>query len=447
MDAALSRRHPAAFSGVTMVGMHNRVAEAAASHDWDSVPEMPSNLPLLDRFRTLHRSRFDGWDMLLIQHHLGTFLPLVDALVDDGMSVDRSWLIDIPYSTNVEVNDLLRRRWAEGRCPLPPLFSDPLSDYSEAQHLRACLMIAEIRRRASGRPLLVIDDGAYFAKALLSLVRIGHLRREDFGNLVLVEQTTRGHRFLSAHEGDLRQLDIPAVSIAGSVTKKTVEAPFIGAAVSAAIRRRVPSARKILVLGYGVIGEATATYLRPRFPWADLFVVEKRTGALRRASRESRGRWQVLRGFGKDHVYDLVVGCTGSTAFTVEDRHRLADGAFLASGSSAAIEFDRNGFVDLADFYPDDEIEIVDRQATRNAGIHADIRLRLEGARHVTFLNAGFPVNFDGRRESLSVSMIQGTRCLLYAAAAQATRTRAAGLHALDAGRDDWIKENALDLL
>jgi hypothetical protein len=430
--------------------MDDRVAEAARSWPWDNGAGTPgSNLPLLDLLRSAKpRAKLDGWDVLLIQHHLETFLPLVGSLLEDGMLCERSWHVDIPYSTTPQVNGVLRERWPDP-LQMPPLFNDPLADYTQAQLLRVSLLLKDLAERPqSRRRLLVIDDGAYFARCMLGLQRIGRPEAERLRNCAIVEQTTRGHLFLQAHKDELQKTGLNVVSIARTKSKIDLEGPFIGAAVAAAISRsrHIGHPARIGVLGYGVIGESVTHALEVRFPQAHITIIDKRAEALRRALRGRSGR-TIGTSLSVNEQYDLLVGCTGTNSFKVDDRQLLADGAVLASGSSAAIEFDRAGFVDLADYYPDDEIEVLDRAETRAAGIHADIRFRFEGRKEAVFLNAGFPVNFDGESESLAPHMIQGTRCLLYAAATQATSSPQPGLTTLSAELDNWIYHNALRFL
>ena len=141
------------------------------------------------------------------------------------------------------------------------------------------------------------------------------------------------------------------------------------------------------------------------------------------------------------------MGCTGYNSFKLDQRALLADEAILASGSSAAVEFNRPAFVELADRYPDDEIEILDREKTIAQGIHAKISFQQEGGKKFTFLNAGFPVNFDGRLECLPTRTIQATHCLLFSAACQVLQQKSPGLRLIDAEIDNWIYENAINQL
>jgi len=424
---------------------------ADALNNWDTIRVedwIPDRLILLDQLRDrLAVGQFRGVDLLVIQHHLGTTVPLVRAFVEDGAPRDRIWHVDIPYSTNDQVHDSLLALTGDERCP--PRFTDPLADYSAAQLMRVTTTLLDMQRNGTSRPLLVLDDGAYFLRAVTTLQAIGHPAVNFFRDSFVVEQTTRGHRLLQASQRTLLALGLRAVSIARTRTKTQFEGPFIGAAVAQSIGARAQSQSsfrpitKIAVLGFGVVGEACARALARRFPDAHLTIVDERT-----QPRISAERWlgegHAHRTLSLDSGYDLLVGCTGRNSFTPGDRGLLADGAVLASGSSAAIEFDRAGFVDLADYRSDDEIEIVDREATRHFGIHADIALRLEGRRTVTFANAGFPVNFDGRVECLPIDMIQPTRCLMYAAATQVLAQQSAGVMELDSELDDWIYVNAL---
>ena len=102
--------------------------------------------------------------------------------------------------------------------------------------------------------------------------------------------------------------------------------------------------------------------------------------------------------------------------------------------------------LELADRNPDDQIEVLARERTREEGIHATIRIR-DGERRLSFLNAGFPVNFDGRMECLPARVIQATHVLLYAAGLQALRARKPGLAAINRADDRWTFERALSYL
>src|SRR5512132_1475235 len=93
----------------------------AALNRWETIPlaeEIPERLALLDLMRSSHApTDFSGVDILVIQHHLGTTVPLVRALNEAGVPLDRIWHVDIPYSTNLEVRTALLELSGPDRCP------------------------------------------------------------------------------------------------------------------------------------------------------------------------------------------------------------------------------------------------------------------------------------------------------------------------------------------
>jgi hypothetical protein len=431
-----------------------RIDAAISEWDWSRSSNPSGPLPLLELVRDRQPSEpADDLDLLCIQHHLATTVPLVQAFVDDGLSALHVWHADIPYSTNREAHDELRGRLGHPE-RTTPLMTDPLADYTVAQLLRVSMLLVALAAGRdgppSGRALLVLDDGAYFLRAVLALRTAGHPAWRAFRGAAVVEQTTRGHRFLETHQRELTALGMRVVSVARTTTKVRFEGPFIGGAVSRSIseyakaRDLVP--RKIAIIGYGVVGRATVAELRRVFPDAVFCIVETRREMSTIATRQVPHA-RVLASVNEDYGYDLVVGCTGRNSFTIADRHALADRSLLVSGSSAALEFDRAGFVELADAFEGDEIEVIDRERTQRDGIHADVSIAFEGGKEATFLNAGFPVNFDGRLD-LPVQMIQPTRCLMYLAAQQVvTHGSASGFVELDRDVDDWLFARAMDQL
>ena len=108
--------------------------------------------------------------------------------------------------------------------------------------------------------------------------------------------------------------------------------------------------------------------------------------------------------------FDLVLGCTGRNSFTFRDVHLAGDRPVLASASSADVEFGRAEFVEAADRFPDDEITVIEPDNARASGLHAPLAIQTSTSQILTFLNADFPVNFDGGPEGLALVMIQPTR-------------------------------------
>jgi hypothetical protein len=75
-----------------------RIVTVLESHDWETGHEIPARLPLLDDLEDRLSSDFDGWATVFLQHHLGSTIPMVRAFVEGGVTVDRIWHVDVPYS-------------------------------------------------------------------------------------------------------------------------------------------------------------------------------------------------------------------------------------------------------------------------------------------------------------------------------------------------------------
>src|SRR4249920_1496278 len=135
--------------------------------------------------------------------------------------------------------------------------------------------------------------------------------------------------------------------------------------------------------------------------------------------------------------FRLVIGCSGRASFIVGDHVLLEDGAFLASASSGTVELSREDFIELVDLNPLDDIWI-DRNGLDESIVHSDLRFHFVD-REATFVNGGFPVNFDGRVNGVPAHYIQPTPTMMCAAAVQAVRATRNGLLALDPAFSRWL--------
>ena len=431
-----------------MTGYSSILEEALENYEFFPRTEVPlESLPLLvklrDRFKS--QSPFAEIDVLFIQHHLGSFPGRLNAMIDCGLDPGRTWFIDIPYSTHTDVIDKLHELHFPSN-QMTDQLTDPLEPYNEAQSKRVSSLMESLEKRKNPRPLLVVDDGAYFARYLKSLQRDDPDRLKLYMGTSVVEQTTRGHRYLFNDALDvLFACGISVVSIARCKTKTIFEGPFIGAAQALVIRNYFKkqeniNAKNAAIIGCGVVGKSTLKELCRLYPYINVDVVDIDASV---RSRLSNGVPQLR----NDREYDIVIGCTGYNSFHLDQRSLLADGALLVSGSSAAIEFNRAAFIELADRYPDDEIEILDRVETVAKGLHTEIKFRQEGGKVFSFLNAGFPVNFDGSLESLPSKIIQATHGLMFIASIQTLMQKGPGINTIDPIEDNRVLEEAFDQL
>ena len=140
----------------------------------------------------------------------------------------------------------------------------------------------------------------------------------------------------------------------------------------------------------------------------------------------------------------MLFGCTGHTAFGWNDRKKVNHNGLLISVSSASIEFSRSNYIEFANLYPDDPIDIKVVEPAK--GIHSDL-LFVDKSSSFYFINSGFPVNFTGKKECLPIKFIQPTHALLYAASYQVLNQPKTGLQPLNEEYDNWIYYNAFNFL
>jgi hypothetical protein len=413
---------------------------------------IPDLLPLASVFcedQNLALNTFKDVTVLFVQHHLGPLVPMVQLMCHYGIDISDCWFVDIPYSTNEEVRQRLLKIGVPKEQTCKP-FEDPLGIYSKRQIERVEYVLSNILKK-NPKKLLVIDDGAYFIRTLMNIQYNNKQLFEKIKRLSIkiVEQTTRGHVYLETENArQLREsLGIPVVSIARTKTKRELESPFIGASVARGVMRALNNHGRVklgnvFILGFGCVGKATAKELsKLEIDQIDVF---DKINSLSQKILEIGAN--PLATFPKTGSYNTVIGCTGKASVHNQEQLRiLANGAVLISGSSAAIEFNREKFIEIAYRNERDGFFIIDPERTRMQGIHAPIRLSLDG-KEFTFLNAGFPIDFDGAIAVLPTEIIQITHGLLVAAAAETISERA-HLCSLNNRFDSWFQAKGIEAI
>jgi hypothetical protein len=403
---------------------------------WNLTEEIPDRLPILERWleQVAQNRPLAGVTALLIQHQVGNNVRQAGALIDLGVAPrDLHW-IDVPYSSSIPVRNALvglgipEENLAVSRFKM-------LNEYAPFQRLR----VQRFLRKLDEDPpdcLLVLDDGAYALDALFHMQR--RARR-----IAIVEQTTRGLIKMDENPAlEAFSRDFPIVNVARSETKKNLESPFIGAAVCDALDRKFGSTLRAgpkdrcLVLGYGAIGAQVAGFVEDilQFPRSRIHVYDPEEKREREAVDKEFVKWDRNE---RRIRFKLVIGCSGRASFGLEDHMFLEDGAFLASATSGTVELSRERFIELADASPDDDIWI-DRDGLDETKLHSDLRFHF-GSREVTFVNGGFPVNFDGHVNGIPAHYIQPTPTMMCAGAVQAVRTPRTGLVDLCPGFSRWL--------
>lgn len=425
-----------------------------------------TNMPLLEEFiriKVFNKSFLNDVTVLFIQHHLSPLIGRLEAMKNNGMLSKNTWFVDIPYSTNEEVKQKIRKKYTTHKYPDP--YSDPKNDYNKAQLQRTKTTIAKIIK-SKPKKLLVVDDGAYFIRAVHELyIENNEIAKILYNSTYIVEQTTRGHRYLNdlKYSAIIKILNIPIVSIARCKTKQEIESPFIGVACRKAIEQNVHIKNKIKefkndkikigVIGYGSIGSAVYQSIRNLTEGkcnSDVEIIEidySKWNEIKNLEGTPNPKSEL------SNKYDILFGCTGNESFGWGDRYKVNSGALLVSVSSASIEFSRGDFIEIAELYNDDPITIEPYSGkegynSNSTDLHADLQFKdLKNGLNFIFINSGFPVNFTGERECLPIDFIEPTHVLLYAACYQVLNQPKQGIQILNEEYDAWIYYNAFTKL
>lgn len=345
-----------------------------------------------------------------------------------GLEPRRIHWLDIPYTSSAAFRRIVRRRTGIPRENFWVTDYSVLEPYSGHQLRRTQEVL---RHLLSTRPskLLVLDDGAYFLEAASAF-------RRQLPRVAIVEQTTRGMIKLEENAALRRCADgCPVIDVARSRPKRDLESPWIGASVLAALEKHIAEVRRIsprhaivshsdcLVLGYGAIGRQVASYAR------SIARVQIWDSDWRKRAAAARDGFRIWHRERHRTPFKLVVGCTGRASFGVGDYVYLDRHAILASASSGSVELSRRDFIDLASATDFDDIE-VNRERLRSGTIHQPLWFRIVD-RDVVFLNAGFPINFDGRINCIPSKYMEATAMLMVNGALQAVRARGCGIKAV----------------
>ncbi|VBB69036.1 Adenosylhomocysteinase [invertebrate metagenome] len=272
---------------------------------------------------------------------------------------------------------------------------------------------------AGRKKLLLIEDGGYHYRSLFQCFNEGFLLPEDV--IGVVEQTMSGAiRCVEAIRK--RGIPYPALTIARSDAKMRYEAFFIGRRVVEELAYLLYrydeflALRRVLVIGYGIIGRNVALSLGGMACRVTVLDTNREVSAVAQADG-----YEVLprdlTGFFDTEV--VVIGATGESSFTLSMlaafAHAPSKRIFLVSASSRRrefkeiIQFFEGGGEKYASFLERDA-RLVD---IHHISVESDpsgltYRFKCGNSKKAVILIArGFPVNFfRGDGFSLTMSMI-----------------------------------------
>jgi len=352
-------------------------------------PELFAPLPLLDRIASQVpglRASFSVVTLVCVQHLLETTGSLIQTLVSLGIKPPSIYVLGKAYSSNSSVEKRLRGlgvhvvqagrqlRWGE--------YSTQLTEDVS----RLWKQVADGMEARRPDALIVLDDGGFCIKGMPSFRDLA---------VVGIEQTMSGLALL-----DVPPL-CPVIDVASSAAKQWIEPPMISEAVLARLERyRLPDS-PVGVVGFGNIGRAMTQTLSRRQSLVSVF--DENIG-----SEGKSGATVFCESLSELYSKsETIFGCTGKDTLAGKDWWpKLTGEKLLISCSSQDMEF-RSILLTL-----NDELVSLEQLTSEVTVPLCQGKLRI--------LRGGFPVNFDGSKESVPAADIQMTRGLLLGAIFQA---------------------------
>jgi len=335
-------------------------------------------LPLLDYTSTLfEKTNFENVLLIAVQHILESNLSMFEYLFDMGLKPQNTFLLGKCYSTNKKVMNKFRKKGVyvhdgslkfDSHLSFDSQFESEVKDFLE--------FVQENVNFKNYEKVLLVDDGGF-------LVYIGNSLIKNFSNVVAIEQTSSGYNKLKNIK-----LRFPVINVARSNAKLVYESPFIADLIIKKlfikIKKLQLSPKNVLIMGAGPIGKELFNLLKDKFE-THIYDIQQHISDFEKIKIE-----HIVSSF------DLIIGASGNKVMNNKIYSEIKKEAILISASSSDRELSA---VNLRKLIP----KIKD--------CHKDIFVN-----NIWLLNCGFPLNFDGNKNSVSPEKIQLTRALMLSA-------------------------------
>jgi S-adenosylhomocysteine hydrolase len=358
-------------------------------------PGLPVLDELSDCFPEQSKKILSQTVFVCVQHILSTTGSLFESLIRLGAKPSNIFILGKCYSTNTEVLNKLHYigvNIIEGGQP------KAYGTYSFVmdEEIRNLWNIVKAKKGTlPSDSLIIIDDGGGCIKSLPKWAL-------DYWPVIGgIEQTTSG----------LKPIDLfkqPLIEVASSSAKRLIESPMIATAISDHICRTasVMEVTKYGIVGYGSIGKAVSQALHKK--GYEISIYDKNTLEIPNYLLQKSDICALL------NDSQFILGCTGVDV--IPDPGILGDipgTKILASCSSGDYEF--NELLKYKEYYAIRDGELIDTLSDIQIEYPEKIGPKM------TILRGGFPINFDGVKESEPALDIQLTRGLLLGAVIQTT--------------------------
>ena len=350
-------------------------------------------LPLLDRIASqapFPLGSLRGIMLVCVQHLLETTGSLIQTLLSLGLDPRNIHILGKSYSSNPVVEHRLRTLGANVAEPGRQQHWGEYSSQLTRDVGRLWTQVASAIDAQRPDAVIVLDDGGFCIKGMPRCLLDGI-------PVVGIEQTMSGLSLLGVPPL------FPVIDVASSAAKQWIEPPMISEAVLAKLSAHRFSDSSIGVVGFGNIGKAmTETVGRTQTP---IHVFDEGRGPGESEKAIFCGSLEEL--YSKSAT---IFGCTGKDTLAGQEWWPKLNGEkVLISCSSQDMEF-RSALISFND---GNHGPVSQRQLTCEVTVPlSEGKLRI--------LRGGFPVNFDGSKESVPAADIQMTRGLLLGAILQA---------------------------
>lgn len=301
---------------------------------------------------------------LLVVFHL---LPDTEQFIDTVVEVfEIERIIGVPYSSRPATARNLRQKYD---------IEVTIPETIDAVEEEAKSYVEEFNAREHDRELLILDVGGHCA-SFINDVETDAIRG-------IVEDTNQGHwRYETV------DLPVPVFSIAQAKLKQ-LENRTVGEAIVFSLENIIRNefeqelnGKRVLVLGYGNIGQSVAKACRGR--GAEVMIHD--IDAVKNISAKLEG-YSVGDRESMFRNAQIVIGASGHRSITQDDFESFEDNTIILSGSSKQVEID---------------IEGLQEEGTPVERTEIATTYELNG-RMITLLNDGCPVNFLDNSVSLAI--------------------------------------------
>jgi S-adenosylhomocysteine hydrolase len=330
-----------------------------------------------------------------VQHILLTTSSLFESLIGLGARPSNIFILGKCYSTNIDVLNKLHNigvNIIQGKKPT----AYGTYSYIMDEEIRNLWDIVKAKKESlPSNELIIIDDGGGCIRSLPKWAL------DYWPAIGGIEQTTSGLKPIGLFEK-------PLIEVASSSAKRLIESPMIATAISENVCKSASTikVKEYGIVGYGSIGKAVS----------QLLYQEGYEVSVHDKNRSKIPDYLIE----KSDIYDLlnnsqfILGCTGVDVIPEPEILKDIPGTkILASCSSGDYEF--NTLLRYKGFYAMRDGEPIDTLS--NIQIEYPETISPE----MTILRGGFPINFDGVKESEPAVDIQLTRGLLLGAVIQTT--------------------------